>query len=44
MVLIFIEEQCNIDHQAMEIFDGASWQEEMNAVTNNGKSSRNIIN
>ena len=44
MVLIFIEEQCNIDHQAMEIFDGASWQEEMNAVTNNGKRSRNIIN
>jgi hypothetical protein len=43
-VLLFIEEQYNIDRQAMEIFDGASWQEEMNAVTNNGKSSRNIIN
>ena len=43
-MLIFIEEKCNIDQQAMKIFDGASWQEEMNAVTNNGKSSRNIIN
>jgi hypothetical protein len=37
VLLIFIEEQCNIDRQAMEIFGGASWQEKINADTKNGK-------
>jgi hypothetical protein len=37
VLLIFIEEQYNIDRQAMEIFGGASWQEKINADTKNGK-------